>query len=309
MTYDHGRNKVVLFGGSTYGVPLSLNRETWEWNGSDWTLITTAHSPSARAFGAIAYDPSLGNVLLFGGEDATSWKNDTWKYDGVDWTQLSPTHTPATSPSSDVRLSMCFDEHNNYVVAWQSLVGSSGFGETWIWNGSDWILTSTATVPPHRFSLLTYDSTRQLVVMAPGNLDGNTFIYADTWLWDGTNWTNDTSPTPFPVAFFGQISGASWEYSSSCAGVILFGADDISGNPNKTWKYSASGWANLNPPSPPIQRQSIPSNTSKDPSTGNMMMFGGLESNNTTTHNDTWLFSCTAGTVPSLLITEQIALT
>jgi hypothetical protein len=47
-------------------------------------------SPSARRVPSIAYDASIGQVVVFGGiDEATGQRfNDTWGWNGSDWTQL-----------------------------------------------------------------------------------------------------------------------------------------------------------------------------------------------------------------------------
>ena len=42
MTYDSVRGKVVMFGGYANG---NVN-DTWEYDGVNWTLVTTASSPT-----------------------------------------------------------------------------------------------------------------------------------------------------------------------------------------------------------------------------------------------------------------------
>ena len=50
----------------------------------------------------MAYDPAIGQLVLFGGTGANGTVlNDTWTYNGTTWTQLSPlTSPPARSDSS-----------------------------------------------------------------------------------------------------------------------------------------------------------------------------------------------------------------
>jgi hypothetical protein len=55
--------------------------DTWEYDGVDWTQVTTASSPSARCYHAMVYDIVRGKVVLFGGHDG-NYRNDTWEYDG-----------------------------------------------------------------------------------------------------------------------------------------------------------------------------------------------------------------------------------
>jgi cysteine-rich repeat protein len=65
MAYDATRDRVVLFGGydGTY------RNDTWEWDGSTWTLLSSQTSPPPRTGHAMAYDATRGRIVLFGGDD------------------------------------------------------------------------------------------------------------------------------------------------------------------------------------------------------------------------------------------------
>jgi hypothetical protein len=77
MAYDSARGKVVMFGG--YG--SGYQNGTWEYDGVDWTQVTTANSPSARAESAMAYDSARGNEVMFGGiPSGPGFLSDTWEY-------------------------------------------------------------------------------------------------------------------------------------------------------------------------------------------------------------------------------------
>ena len=93
MAYDAARERIVRFGGYTDGTGSSQIDETWEWNGSAWTRMTPAASPSARGGHTLAFDSRRERVVLFGGYR----HNEVWEYDGDTWTQRK---TPSTPPGS-----------------------------------------------------------------------------------------------------------------------------------------------------------------------------------------------------------------
>jgi pimeloyl-ACP methyl ester carboxylesterase len=81
MTYDQGRNRVILFGGLT-GTTNAFN-DTWEYDGNSWTRIVTSSSPPVRWDHGIVYDAARDTTVLFGGmyyQFGFGWRNDTWKY-------------------------------------------------------------------------------------------------------------------------------------------------------------------------------------------------------------------------------------
>jgi hypothetical protein len=90
----------VLFGGDIRngdnGLGIYLN-DTWTWDGTTWTQQFPISSPPARGTASIAYDPYLGEVVLFGGSSLYATEqglNDTWTWNGVNWTQRNPLNRP-----------------------------------------------------------------------------------------------------------------------------------------------------------------------------------------------------------------------
>src|SRR5205085_11581693 len=76
MFYDPIRARTVLFGGNTTG------NDTWEWDGTQWTPLTIASSPSFRFGHAIAYDAARSRAVPL--RDALPI-GDTWEWDGAGW--------------------------------------------------------------------------------------------------------------------------------------------------------------------------------------------------------------------------------
>ena len=99
MAYDPASGQLILFGGGQ-GAGSYMN-DTWAWNGSTWTQVddatdpactdTCTGSPSARTGAVMAFDPTLGKLVLFGGITGT---NDTWTWDGSGWTQVADASDP-----------------------------------------------------------------------------------------------------------------------------------------------------------------------------------------------------------------------
>lgn len=93
LTYDADRGRVVMFGGYADGggVYFVALDETWEYDGTNWSLVPTPLSPAARGSSGLAYDPTHGRtVLLFGRIDGGSMIADHWEYRGAQvptWTR------------------------------------------------------------------------------------------------------------------------------------------------------------------------------------------------------------------------------
>lgn len=97
MIYDSARERVVMFGGYRGGSIAQITSflaDTWEWNGTNWTL-SPATGPIARQYHNMAYSESGRVAILSGGSNTNSTRvNDTWAYDGTSWTQLTNVDAP-----------------------------------------------------------------------------------------------------------------------------------------------------------------------------------------------------------------------
>jgi cysteine-rich repeat protein len=89
MVYDPIRKTIVMFGG--YETLDAVDYTVWEWD-RGWTPITPAFSgaaPPARTTFGMAFDPALGETLVFGGSDANNAPlSDAWSWNGSRWRKL-----------------------------------------------------------------------------------------------------------------------------------------------------------------------------------------------------------------------------
>lgn len=65
MSYDSVRHRLVLYGGN--GGHLGDLNDTWEHDGTTWTRITTANTPSTKRWCAMSFDEARATTMLFGG--------------------------------------------------------------------------------------------------------------------------------------------------------------------------------------------------------------------------------------------------
>ncbi|WP_437937261.1 hypothetical protein [Sorangium sp. So ce341] len=93
MAYDASRERIVRFGGYTDGSGDSQIDETWEWDGSRWTLMSPVTRPTPRGGHSMAFDERRGVMVLYGGYR----HNEVWEYDGTTWVQrVTPTAPPGS---------------------------------------------------------------------------------------------------------------------------------------------------------------------------------------------------------------------
>lgn len=77
----------MLFGGSLnladggYPPEPTLLRDLWEWDGRNWTNVSTDGPPSGGGLPGLTYDEARGRLVLFGGGGLEG----TWEWDGVRW--------------------------------------------------------------------------------------------------------------------------------------------------------------------------------------------------------------------------------
>jgi hypothetical protein len=75
----------LLFGGSS--PPFEHRDATWTFDGERWRQQAVA-APPARSMHALAYDPTRGRLVLFGGLGQAGPLDDLWEWDGERWSAV-----------------------------------------------------------------------------------------------------------------------------------------------------------------------------------------------------------------------------
>lgn len=210
IAFDAARRQIIQFGmtnGLQNGFVMAC---TWAWDGATWTRLFPDHSPPARAYHTLTYDPLRQRLVLFGGCNGQVVFNDTWEWDGSDWLQC----TPATSPRPRQFHAATFDPVRGRTLLFGGVnyLTNSQSDETWEWDGSNWTLLQPAARPPALWRMaMAYDPLRSRAVLFPrgATFGGNT---EDLWEWDGNTWTNrgavmPQTPTTLCLMAFDAIAG------------------------------------------------------------------------------------------------------
>lgn len=88
-------------------------RDTWVWNGTDWTQRNPAQAPSERALHAMAYDAARKQVALFDGFSREGKALlDTWLWDGTTWKKMNPVNIPPAR----IVAAMAYDPTHHQIV-------------------------------------------------------------------------------------------------------------------------------------------------------------------------------------------------
>ncbi len=161
-------------------------------------LVTGAGPPPARSNARMAFDPSDGSLLLFGGMigwvsgGSTTATNDTWRLTNTEWTALDP----PTKPPARYDHAMTTDAKHGRVYLFGGMGPSPAYelkDDLWEWDGRTWteLCVSTAcrsTRPtPRTTAGLAYDPARERLVVMGGRETGGPAN--DTWEWDGAGWS------------------------------------------------------------------------------------------------------------------------
>ena len=163
-----------------------------------------------------------------------------------------------------------------------------------------WTTLSPSTAPSARYGHdMVRDSSSGRILLF-GGITGLNILDAsnDTWAYDpGANtWTNLRPSEPLPPPRFAHVM----EYDPFTKRVILFGGRRASTRLNDTWAYdpATNTWTDLNPagPVPPAREAS---DMVYDPSSGRLIMFGGLSGTGDLL-NDTWAYDPVASTWTNL---------
>lgn len=124
MAYDVARARTVLYGGSLNGGANSVSGNTWEWDGTSWTLRSTT-GPHGRYRHALAYDSDRHVCVMYGGTAVEGGlSRQTWEWNGASWTQRSINnpgdrygHAMAYDPARHV--TMVFGDVSNRTDTWE----------------------------------------------------------------------------------------------------------------------------------------------------------------------------------------------
>jgi hypothetical protein len=92
VTVDPNKPRVLLFGGLLYEATpgeaitrkQTFQNDLWEWDGTTWKKLTTVGAPPARQNGAMVFDATRNEMVLFAGYGG-SFFSDTWLLNNLTW--------------------------------------------------------------------------------------------------------------------------------------------------------------------------------------------------------------------------------
>jgi len=190
MAFDSRIGQVVLHGGR--GVTGGLLDDTWLWDGSNWTEVTSK-SVGARFNHAMAYDEARQVTVLYGGSDANGGElGDTWEFDGAKWNLAAAT---STSIGPRQGHAMAFGSAQRQLLLFGGQTKGVASSDTWQWDGKVWKQLAKTGPSPRAFHSMAYSDNCDAVVLFGGGTNG-VLTLNDTWEWDGKAWAQTAAKLP-----------------------------------------------------------------------------------------------------------------
>jgi hypothetical protein len=291
--YDPVRDRMLVFGGSTYDLATPLvhfNRVFALSLAGDpqWTEVATVGvPPDPRDGRGLVYDSVADRLLVFGGRGDAGALNDTWSLSlsgTPTWSQLTVAGTPPAARSSH---SCIFDPVRNRVVLFG---GASGAGDPLndVWQLSlagspEWTLITPGGAPPHaRFGhAALYDAPHDRMVVFNGAypVGGSVVGIRDAWT------LSLDAPTWAPLAATGSAHpgglGGSAVFDAQRGRALLFGGwtGNVTSVYNDVWSVSldaAPQWSQAWVTHAPRATGRLWHSGVRDPVRNRMIVFGGL---------------------------------
>lgn len=294
MAYFPPGEELVLFGGADlYGHGLG---DTWAFDRHGWRQLHPATSPPARAQSAIAYDPELRELILYGGcgfcgAPGLRLLQDTWAFNGTTWRPLASQTTPTYEPSP----LMSWD---TATVQMELLAPPPGFGPNppngdfnsqgaalgrwslqrsgWAWDGSaagpPLFIQSASFVPEPGSKTMLFFSWQPYSGSCPlgrCGADPTGLLYSQTWTWNGRAFVRATpARAPKSVGVMADLR------VGRVVAVSIF----------RIWVWSGTTWEEQNTSAPVSMNGAM----AYDSDLGDVVVFGVATSR--TQPNSTWVW-------------------
>jgi hypothetical protein len=310
--YDNDDQTIVLFGGRL--ADGALSNDTWVWTGSRWIEFAGSkiQAPPARQLAAMAFDPTLHQLIVFGGIGADGQLfDDTWAWNGVSWYQIGAPLT-SDSPPPLAGASMSYDPAGDLVLFGGTVAASPSQSTVSTTTAPTTIAPTTtatapgttagtgsgtsgtsgqgntpnvpASIPPTSPPTSEPDQTGSV----PSTLGSPTTVSSSsTWIWTATGWLQESVPGP-PAR-----SDASIVYDSTSDQTVLFGGQTnpvgTSGGKllSDTWLWTGSTWTQAKPKTSPAARTAAMA--SDEPGLAAALLYGGTGAKSDL--SDLWLWS------------------
>ena len=212
MAYDPVRQRTMMTGGTAvqiFGQPAPDQRQTWEWDGSEWTMRGLA---PVHLSGGIDYMPGVGIVVIRPSSSANN-TSEAYRWDGTGWTLLSQP-LPYFSPP----MSCAYDPNR------AAMIIAAGNG-TFAWDGAT--CTQIAPATPAYPRSIRYIPARNTVIG---------FVFSGPVIYElrPAGWTAITGPTGM------NVSDPSPSAPLPDGGLLIFGGAATSDSRVNCWRFDGT---------------------------------------------------------------------
>jgi len=294
---------ILLFGGYTGSVPLG---DTWLFNTTSGTcspITITGAVPPARYDHAMAYDASSGKVVLFGGNNGSTYYNDTWlfSYDIITgngiWTETNTPIDPTTTPTKRSSHAMAATPSGVLLFG-----GNNGGGETWLFDTGTgaWTKVDISYAPSARNGHAMAATPSGALLFGGTTSGAPSGRLGDTWVFNESNWS--WSQVVASPAARQNTAMAATPSTATPSVALLFGGnnDEVAFHPHyfaDTWLFNTgtNTWTQVTITGTPVRADNPPArgyHAMAATPEGDVLLFGG------TTNGlaagalaDTWLFA------------------
>ncbi|HEY0104238.1 MAG TPA: kelch repeat-containing protein [Brevundimonas sp.] len=270
---------VIVAGGSTRtpGPSGPFYRDTWSWDGEQWTQ--GPDGTVAQSGQRLAYDSRRDRVLSFGGFDGAGVKGSLLELKDGSWRTLEALDRhPAAEPG------WVYDSaRDRFVLFGGGGPGALLYDATWRFDEAGWSQIEGAGPPARQAHAMAYDPRRDRVVVFGGIGTGSPRTLGDTWEFDGERWTQVAAPGPAPRHSAGMA------FDSRRGVMVLFGGMHDGGSPGgtygDTWTWDGAVWRKVAESGPPARGMGP---LAYDVRRDRIVLFGGRAGPPYTDLSDTW---------------------
>ncbi|MGC2289834.1 MAG: kelch repeat-containing protein [Thermoplasmata archaeon] len=208
LAYDAETGQLVLFGGGYGGV--GTNASTYSYVNATWLLagnlsgtwtptIPTGPSPEPRDETSLVYDPSLKDLVLFGGQNATPVAmGDTWLFNSE--SEWSPVVSKVVPPEAGAVAD--YDAELGAVVLFGGGNNGTYLNTTWMLQQKTWSLAWAWPGPTQRaLAGGAYDPLQDIFVLSGGRVSPTGTSLKDTWVFSAAATAGGVPPATFSVTF------------------------------------------------------------------------------------------------------------
>ena len=232
FAYDADHQQVVL---------VNFGAQTWLWSNHQWTQAHPLVAPPRRTGAAVAWDPSLRAVLLFGGQadGGQTLLRDTWAWNGSTWREVG---RGRLAPPASLISSLTYDADLDEMVLVQSDIHFRAPIQLWTYDGVSWRQRSVSGGPTSPVAAIGFDPRTRTMVAIAGDCSGFE-CRSETWSWDGVAW-QQLRPAQEPDFAFHSMALVTDPISGRLL-LVTTTSNSLGPAPVQTWSWDGRDWVGL----------------------------------------------------------------